>query len=67
MDCNYKQWIADIYHCSDSWGQKMTHDEMLINIIEWNKQTDGSEYCPTPELYKECAEYWNYLCDAYQN
>jgi hypothetical protein len=62
---NLKQYIADIYHCSDSWGIKMTDDDMYLSLIEWNKETEPGEYCPEPYQYKECAMYWNKLCDLY--
>lgn len=62
-----RQYIADLYHCSDCWGQKMTEDEMHTNLEEWQRETDSDEYCPVPDLYMECAAYWNELCDMYPN
>ena len=64
---DYKQYIADVYHCSGIWGQKMTEEEMHINLVEWKKDTCPDEYSPSPHLFKECCEYWNQLCDAYPN
>lgn len=64
---NYKQFIADVYHCSDSWGETVTEDDMRINLIEWNNETDNDEYCPSVSLFRECAAYWNELCVAYPN
>lgn len=64
---NYKQWIADVYHCSGCWGQKQTEEEMLLELTETMKQKDPDDYSPDPSLYKECAAYWNALCDAYPN
>lgn len=62
---NAKQFIADMYHCSESWGQKISEDDMLLGLIEWNNEKNPEDYCPAPDLYKECAAYWNELCDAY--
>lgn len=64
---DWKQWIADVYHCSECWGQKMTDDEMFLDLTENMKQKDPDDYSPDPSLYKECAAYWNELCDAYPN
>lgn len=65
MDGDWKQWIADAYHCSDCWGQKMTDEEMLIDLAESRRQSDPDVFVPDIMLYKECAAYWNELCDAY--
>ena len=62
---DYKQYIADIYHCSDCWGCTMTTEEMYINLIEWRQETDTDEYCPEPSMAALCAEYWNELCNLY--
>lgn len=64
---DYTQWIADVYHCSDIWGQKMTYDEMHIMLTEHEKEKDPEDYSPAPHLFKECCEYWNSLCDMYPN
>lgn len=64
---NYKQFIADAYHCSETWGEPIAEDDMRINLIEWNKDTDKSEYCPPVSLFRECAAYWNKLCASYPN
>lgn len=63
----WKQWIADVYHCSECWGQKMTDEEMLIDLTESAKQKDHDDYSPDPSLYRECAAYWNQLCEDYPN
>ena len=65
MRNNYKQFIADIYHCADMWGKKVTEDEMLYNLTEWNKETEKGEYCPKISLYRQCAAYWNQLAELY--
>lgn len=64
---NARQYIADVYHCSDIWGQKMTEDEMRTSLVEWEKEKDDDEYSPSPHLFRECCEYWNELCDMYPN
>ncbi len=64
-DTEYKQWIADLYHCSDCWGQTMTPEEMRIDLIESLHMKDPDNYSPDPSLYRECAAYWNELCAAY--
>ena len=59
-----RQFIADIYHCSDSWGVKQSEQDMYENLLAWNKEiTDG--YVPPVESYKECTIAWNKLCDLY--
>lgn len=64
---DYQQWIADSYHCSDIWGQKMTEEEMLLELTETLDWKDPGDYSPNPALYRECTTYWNALCDAYPN
>lgn len=64
---DWRQWIADMYHCSECWGQKMTELEMLLDLAETRRQADPDDYVPDIMLYHECAEYWNELCDAYPN
>ena len=62
-----KQYIADVYHCSESWGEKVTVSEMIVNLTEWNNATDTGEYCPPVSLAPVLAIYWNELCDIYPN
>ena len=64
---DYRQWIADVYHCSDCWGQKMTDGDMCIMLVESAREKDPDDYSPDPSLYHECAEFWNELCDLYPN
>lgn len=64
---DYKQWIADLYHCSDCWGQKMTTEEMELDLIESRREADPDDYVPDPSMASECAAYWNELCDLYPN
>ena len=64
---NWQQYIADVYHCSDEWGQKMTEEEMYISLVEWEKEKFTDDYSPAPYLFRECCKYWNELCDAYPN
>lgn len=64
---DYKQWIADVYHCSECWGQKQTDEEMLLDLAESRRQAYPDDYVPDIILYHECAAYWNELCDAYPN
>ena len=64
---NYKQFIADVYHCSGTWGESITENEMRTNLTEWNKAKAKGEYCPSVSLFKKCAAYWNKLCVLYPN
>lgn len=59
------QWIADVYHCSDCWGQRMTVDEMRIMLTETMHEKWPGDYSPDPDLAPECTAYWNELCDMY--
>jgi len=62
-----QQWIADVYHCSDCWGQTMDEDEMRIMLVESEKEKDPDDYSPAPDLSAECTAYWNELCELYPN
>ena len=62
-----RQWVADDYHCSEIWGQKQTEEEMLLELTEMQKCKSPEDYSPHPVLFRECAAYWNALCDAYPN
>ena len=64
---DYRQWIADVYHCSDCWGEKMTAEDMRITLTEHAREKDPDDYSPDPSMYHECAEFWNELCDLYPN
>lgn len=59
------QWIADVYHCSDCWGERMTEDDMRITLKESMKEKDQDDYSPDPSMARECAAFWNELCDMY--
>lgn len=61
------QWIADVYHCSDCWGQTMTEEDMFIELTEAQKEKFPDDYSPDPSLAAECAAYWNKLCAMYPN
>jgi len=62
---DYQQWIADYYHCSDIWGQKQTQEEMKIQLTETLNFKNPGDYSPDPSLYKQCARYWNELCERF--
>lgn len=64
---DYRQWIADVYHCSDCWGVTMTAEDMRITLIESAREKDPDDYSPDPSLAPECAAYWNELCELYPN
>ena len=60
---DYKQFIADIYHCSGCWGSTTTPAEMKANLIEW--ESEGIEDCPNINMAANCAAYWNELAQKY--
>lgn len=62
---DWKQWIADVYHCSECWGGKQTVKEMFIMLCECQKEKFPDDYSPSPKLARQCTAYWNSLCDAY--
>ena len=66
-ESDWQQWIADVYHCSECWGQKMSDEDMRITLEESRQHKNPGDYSPDPSMYKECAAYWNELCDAYPN
>ena len=67
MASKYKQWVADVYHCSGEWGQKMTPEDMRVTLEETRLQCWEGDYVPPVSLYRECAAYWNQLCELYPN
>lgn len=67
MDSKAKQWIADVFHCENSWGEVQTDDDMFIMLTETMKEKDPDDYSPSPSLAHECAAYWNELCAIYAN
>ena len=67
FDNECRQWIADVYHCSDTWGEKQTQKSMLCMLREVEKEKDPDDFSPHPSLYRQCAAYWNELCIAYPN
>ena len=56
-----KQWVADVYHCSEIWGTEYSYDDMLLELQESQQQKDPDDYSPDPSLYKVCCDYWNKL------
>lgn len=49
---DYKQFIADLYHCSEMWGQKTTEEYMRIDIESWKKEFDDCpKYMPVKKMY----------------
>ena len=62
-----KQYIADVYHCSDDWGQKTTVTDMIVNLTYWNHDKAPGDYVPPVSLAPVLAIYWNELCDQYPN
>lgn len=62
-----KQWIADVYHCSGIWGTLYTHEYMIIELTETEKQKDPGDYSPPVEMYRILTRYWNKLARAYPN
>lgn len=64
---DWRQWIADVYHCSDCWGEKMTVDDMRVMLTESAREKDPDDYSPDPSLAAACAACWNELCDLYPN
>ena len=60
-----RQWISDVYHCSESWGETMTEQEMYIMLSETEKQKNPSDFSPDPQLFRECTKYWSRLCRLY--
>lgn len=65
MKNNYKLFIANIYHCSEEWGQQMTEEDMKTALENWKAEFESDEYVPAVSLYKKCAAFWNELCIAY--
>lgn len=65
MKNNYVQYISDVYHCSEEWGQKVTEEDMKASLEEWSKEAAPGEYVPDITLFKQCAAVWNGLCEAY--
>ena len=62
-----RQWIADVYHCSDCWGEKMSDEDMKILLEESHDEADLDDYTPPVGMFHELAEYWNELCERHPN
>lgn len=62
-----KQWLANVYHCCECWGEKETSKSMFIMLCETMKEKDPGDFSPHPSLCVDCAKYWNKLCDMYPN
>lgn len=60
-----QQWIADVYHCSEIWGQRMTYADMRVELKESNLEKDPDDYCPPVSMYRICTDYWNELCELF--
>ena len=69
MDNNnlLEQYIADLYHCSEIWGTRMTVEDMRITLEEIEKEKWPGDYSPVPETAEQCTRYWNELCNLYPN
>ena len=61
---DFRQWLADLYHCCESWGMKYTVEEFRYTLRQWI--AEGVEI---PESVPISASvcYWNRLADAYPN
>ena len=64
---DFRQWIADAYHCSEIWGQEMTEGDMRTLLIESRLQAFPDDYVPDTSLSAACTAYWNELCRHYPN
>ena len=62
-----EQYIADVYHCSGEWGIKQTPLEMKLGLTMWGLEKNPGDYSPPVSMFKQCANYWNWLCDKYPN
>lgn len=60
-----KQFIADIYHCSDNWGVTMSEDDMRENLQQWAMEADPGTPVPDISMAAELTAYWNELCRLY--
>lgn len=64
---NALQWVSDVYHCSGIWGTTLKDYEMLLDLVESEKQKFPGDYSPDPSLYRQCCKYWNQLAELYPN
>ena len=62
---DWRQWIADVYHCSGTWGEKTTAEDIRIMLQETALEKAPGDYSPDPSMAPACAAYWNDLCDMY--
>ena len=61
---DFRQWLADLYHCCESWGIKYTVSEFRYTLRQWI--AEGME---VPEIVpvSVSVRYLNRLADAYPN
>ena len=61
---DFRQWLADLYHCCEEWGMRYTVSEFRYTVRQW-----AAECAELPEFVPVSAavRYWNQLADIYPN
>lgn len=62
-----KQWIADVYHCSDIWGTRYTYKDMIVELQESEMQKNPGDYSPPVAMFRILTRYWNNLAKRFPN
>lgn len=61
---DFRQWIADMYHCCGQWGTKYTVPDFRYDMRNWI--AEGIEV-PAFVPVSKAVRYWNELSDLYLN
>ena len=59
---DFRQWLADLFHCSDSWEMKYTVSEFRYAFRQW--VVEGVEV-PESVPVSIAVRYWNRLSDLH--
>jgi len=61
---DFRQWLADLFHCCESWDIRYTVEEFRNTFRQWI--AEGVEV-PESVPVSEAVRHWNRLADSYPN
>ena len=61
---DFRQWLADLYHCCEEWGMRYAVSEFRHTVRQWI--AEGMEV-PESVPVSAAVRYWNRLADIYPN
>lgn len=61
-EIDFRQWVADMYHCSECWGERTTVHDFRYNMRNWIADSiEVPQFVPV----SAAVAYWNRLCELY--